>query len=44
MPVSEKIQLLGKGMYKDIPDELTLNAIPTSAELDYVGGEDFFRV
>ncbi len=41
MPVSEKIQLLGKGMYKDIPDELTLNAIPTSAELDYVGGDDF---
>lgn len=39
--LSEKVQLLGKGLYKDIPDELTLSAIPTASELDYVGSEDF---
>lgn len=41
MTVSEKIELLGKGVYKDIPSELTLKAIPTVSELDYVGAEDF---
>ena len=41
MAISEKITLLGKGLYKDIPDELTLTDLPTSSELDYVGGEDF---
>lgn len=41
MAISEKIELLGKGLYKDIPDELTLTSIPTASELDYVGGEDF---
>ena len=41
MAISEKITLLGKGVYKDIPDILTLKAIPTASELDYVGGEDF---
>jgi len=39
--VSEKIQLLGKGLYKTIPDELTIQAIPTASELDYVSAEDF---
>lgn len=39
--ISEKIELLGKGLYKDIPDELTLKAIPTTSELDVVGAEDF---
>lgn len=39
--LSEKIQLLGKGLYTDIPDELTLTSIPTASELDYVGSEDF---
>lgn len=39
--ISEKIQLLGKGLYTDIPDELTLTSIPTLSELDYVGSEDF---
>lgn len=39
--ISEKIQLLGKGLYADIPDELTLTSIPTVSELDYVGSEDF---
>lgn len=41
MAISEKIELLGKGLYTDIPDTLTLKAIPTASELDYVGGEDF---
>lgn len=39
--ISEKIELLGKGVYEDIPDVLTLTAIPTLSELDYVGAEDF---
>ena len=41
MAISEKLTLLGKGLYKDIPDVITLKAIPTASELDYVGGEDF---
>lgn len=41
MAISEKIELLGKGLYTDIPDTLTLTSIPTASELDYVGGEDF---
>lgn len=41
MSISEKIELLGKGLYKDIPDVLTLTAIPTASELDMVSGEDF---
>ena len=42
MAISEKIELLGKGLYGDaIPDILTLKSIPTASELDYVGGEDF---
>lgn len=44
MAISEKIQLLGGGLYKDIPSELTLKAIPTTAELEYVGAEDFDSV
>lgn len=39
--ISEKIELLGKGLYKDIPNQLTLTSIPTASELDYVGSEDF---
>ena len=41
MAISEKITLLGAGLYKDIPDVLTLKSIPTASELDYVGREDF---
>lgn len=41
MAISEKIELLGKGQYGNIPDVLTLTSIPTASELDYVGGEDF---
>ena len=41
MAISEKIALLGKGLYANIPDILTLKSIPTASELDYVGGEDF---
>lgn len=44
MAISEKIQLLGKGIYNDIPDELTLTSITTGSELDYVGSEDFDEV
>ncbi len=42
--MSEKIELLGKGLYEDIPNELTMQAIPTSSELDYVGSENFEQV
>ena len=41
MGVSEKLELLGRGLYEDIPDVLTIKSIPTAAELDYVGSEDF---
>ena len=41
MAISEKIQLLGAGVYKDIPDEITLKSMPTASELDYIGAEDF---
>lgn len=41
MAISEKVELLGHGVYTDIPDELTITSIPTSSELDYVGAEDF---
>ncbi len=44
MQITEKIQLLGAGVYKDIPDELTLKSMPTASELDYVGAEDFDAV
>lgn len=43
MGVSEKIELLGKGLYDGIPDIITLKSIPTASELDYVGAEDFER-
>lgn len=43
MAISEKIRLLGKGLYKDIPDVLTLKALPTISELDYISGEDYDR-
>lgn len=39
--MSETIELLGKGLYTNIPDKLTLKAFPTTTELDYVGSEDF---
>jgi len=42
--ISESIELLGKGLYKTIPDQLTLTSIPTASELDYVGSEDFDKV
>lgn len=42
MAISEKVRLLGAGLYKNgIPDELTLTAIPTVSELDMVSAEDF---
>lgn len=39
--LTEKIELLGKGLYEKIPDELTLRGIPTVSELEYVSSEDF---
>ena len=39
--MTEKVELLGKGMYANIPDVLTLKSIPTASELEYVGAEDF---
>jgi ribosomal protein S27AE len=39
--ITEKVQLLGKGLYEKIPNELTIKAIPTISELEYVGAEDF---
>jgi hypothetical protein len=39
-----KCALLGKGVYKDIPDELTLGRIPTVSELDYASGEEFDKL
>lgn len=41
MAISEKIELLGKGLYADIPDTLTLQNIPTASELEFVSSEDF---
>lgn len=40
--MSEKIELLGT--YADIPKELTIKALSTSSELDYVGAENFEQV
>lgn len=42
--ISEKIELLGKNYYKDIPGVLTLKALPTASELDMVGADDFNEV
>lgn len=41
MAITEKIELLGHGLYTDIPDVLTLKSLPTSSELDYVSAEDY---
>lgn len=41
MAISEKVELLGKGLYSDIPDTITLKDLPTASELDYIGSEDF---
>lgn len=42
MALSEKVELLGKGLYDgQIPDEITIKSIPTGSELDYIGAEDF---
>ena len=39
--LSESVVLLGKGLYKTIPDEVNINALPTASELEYVGSEDY---
>ena len=38
--ISEKIELLGKRLYSNIPPVLTLKNVPTASELDMVGSED----
>lgn len=42
--MTEQIELLGKNIYTDIPSNLTLKAIPTSSELEYVSAENFDEV
>lgn len=42
--VSEKVQLLGKGLYNTFPNEITIKTMPTISELDYVAAEDFDKV
>ena len=42
--ITEKVELLGKGLYTNIPDTLTLRTLTTLSELDYVGSEDFDKV
>lgn len=39
--LSEKVELLGKGLYETIPDVVNISSIPTASELEYVGAEDF---
>lgn len=41
MENTKKLTLLGKGLYTDIPDEITIKPIPAASELDYVGRDDF---
>lgn len=42
MALTEQIELLGKNMYNgEIPNMLTLQAIPTVSELEYISAEDF---
>ena len=42
--LSEKIELLGTGVYKDIPSTLTVKSINTNTEIDKAGAEDFDKV
>lgn len=42
--LSEKVELLGKGLYNTIPDTVSISSIPTASELEYVGAEDFDKV
>lgn len=46
MAISETVELLGKGLYKNkqIPDILTISAIPTVSELEFVSAEDFDKI
>ena len=41
MAITEKLELLGKGLYTDIPDIITLKSLPTISELEFVGNDDF---
>ena len=44
MDKTMKVDLIGKGLYENIPDQLTLKALPTVSELDYVNGEELDTV
>lgn len=39
--MSEKLALLGAGLYADTPGEITLKPFPTATQLDYVSAEEF---
>lgn len=39
--LSEKLELLGKDVYADIPSTITIKSIPTASELEFVSAEDF---
>lgn len=39
--LTERVRLLGTGLYKTIPDEIEISSIPTASELEYVSAEDF---
>lgn len=39
--LSEKLELLGKDVYADIPGTITIKSIPTASELEFVSSEDF---
>ena len=41
--LSESVILLGQDIYKTIPNQININAVPTASELEYVGAEDFDR-
>lgn len=42
--ITDSVQLLGKGLYQNIPDILTIRAMPTASELDIAGAEDFNEI
>lgn len=39
--ITEKIELIGAGLYDSIPDELTIHNMPTISDLDYIPGDSF---
>lgn len=39
--LSESVELIGKGLYKTVPDVIEIIAVPTATELEYVSAENF---